>query len=251
MKSIGIIGGVGPEAGTLLQRYVIEETAAQKSVRTDQDHVPTFHLSVPHLIADRSAYLADQSGENPASGALKVAHMLDGLGANFDGVVVGVPCNTFHAPAIWDSFVGQSADLERLEVVNMIDSVAAYIKDSFIDVTKIGLMSTTGTRNAGIYHSALESEGFEILEVESQSELHETIYNSEYGLKAVSPPSAKAVANFESYADELIDKGAEALILGCTEIPLAFAGVDHYKGVPLIDPMRSLARALVAKALIE
>jgi len=115
---------------------------------------------------------------------------------------------------------------------------------------KIGLMSTTGTREVGVYRKIFEPLGFEIVEVpeENQDELHDTIYNKKFGIKTKnSPVTPRARENFEKYLGILKKSGAEAVILGCTEIPLALPEKE-FDGVPLVDPMFALARALVREA---
>ena len=163
--------------------------------------------------------------------------------ANDEVAVVCVPCNTFHAPPVWKAYVEHlkalGADGTTLRLIHMLDETVKMIKEAVPDCKKIGLMSTTGTRESGVYRSLLEPQGYEVVEVpaEQQVEVHETIYNQEWGIKAVSPITLKAVQNFRSYAAVLKQMGAEAIILGCTEIPLALPEPD-YEGVPLIDPVR-------------
>ncbi len=162
-------------------------------------------------------------------------------------IIFGVPCNTFHAPEIFNRFF---LLLKRrrvpLRVQHMIRETGDFIRSFFPDMRKIGLMSTTGTRKAGVYQKVLKSYGFEVIEVPEslQAELHDSIYNKVWGIKAVSPVSGKAGNNFERYAGMLQRSGAEAVILGCTEIPLALPGKE-FEGMPLVDPVMVLARALI------
>merc|ERR1719266_506174 len=131
----------------------------------------------------------------------------------------------------------------------MLKETILLIRTMLPDCKKIGLMSTTGTRNSGVYRDLLEPEGFDVIEVPEnmQGELHDSIYNREWGVKAVSPVTEKAVSNFQSYTRYLIQEGAEAVILGCTEIPIAMPQ-KIYEGVPLVDPVLALARAMIALA---
>ena len=195
--------------------------------------------------------------------------------ANGELAVVCVPCNTFHAPPVWRQYVEHlkalGADGTTLRLIHMLDETVDMIKEAVPGCKKIGLMSTTGTRESRVYRDLLvsrhedslslsqmepqgsavtraclpagalqEPQGYEVLEVppEQQAEVHETIYNQDWGIKAVSPITLKAVQNFRSYASVLKEMGAEAIILGCTEIPLALPEPD-YEGVPLIDPVRA------------
>ena len=250
LEGIGIVGGVGPEAGTLLHRYVIAETARQKQTRGDRDHLPVVHISASNCIPDRTAFLNGAETQNPANAAFTVAQLIDRTAETLGRMVVGVPCNTFHAPQIWDEFVKQvrEAPLENIEIVNMIEATGTWISNTHPNLRTIGLMSTTGTRNTGIYKKLLEARGLTVVETDRQDVLHDTIYNPDFGIKAVTPISDRAQTNFYGFARELKEKGAEALILGCTEIPLAFEGTQ-FEGTPLIDPMRALAAEMVGRVL--
>ncbi len=248
LAGIGIIGGVGPEAGTLLHRYVIEETA-NVGVSCDQDHRRVYHLSDSPSITDRTKFLKGEVDENPAEGAFKVGKILDDIGFAVGRLVVGVPCNTFHSPKIWGRFMDLVRDggLKNIEILNMIEETGRMIKEAYPDLETVGLMSTTGTRETRIYHEMLEAMGLSVVETDSQDELHQTIYDPEFGIKAVSPVSDRAVKNFEGFARELKEKGAEVIIQGCTEIPIAFGGASEFEDVPLVDPMRALAKAMVER----
>ena len=114
------------------------------------------------------------------------------------------------------------------------------IKEQAPTCKRIGLMSTTGTRESRVYRDLLEPQGYEVLEVpsEMQPELHDTIYNQEWGIKAISPITLQAVQNFRRYAATLKAMGAEAIILGCTEIPLALPDPE-FDGIPLVDPVEA------------
>ncbi len=252
-KIIGIVGGVGPEAGTLLHRFVIAETAIKKNIKKDQDHLTTLHLSL-NSIPDRTKFLLGEQDINPANDAFEALKIITNAAKTLGKkAVIGVPCNTFHANPIFCEFKKQAEKYDKSVVIlNMIEETKRYIQEFFGDVTKIGLLSTTGTREQRIYHNILEPLGFEIQEVDSirQRELHETIYHAEWGIKTVSPISEKATKRFQQYAREIKEKGAEAMILGCTEIPLALSG-KFFEGIPLIDPMKALAMALVKNSISE
>lgn len=247
---IGIGGGVGPMAGVKLHEKIIENTETDH----DQGHLEIHHLSRSHDIPDRTKFLLGEGQENPAEGMLRTVKAMEKT-AEVVGkkMVLGVPCNTFHAPKIFNHFLELLAKKNiEIQVINMIKETGAFIKESFPNAKKIGLMSTTGTRQVGVYNEVLEPLGFKIEEVqeEMQGELHDSIYNKEWGIKAKTPVSEHARNNFLKYADVLTKQGAEAIILGCTEIPLALPE-QNIKGMPLIDPVLVLARALIREANIK
>ena len=247
-KIIIIGGGVGPMAGVELHKKIIENT---QTGGKDQDHFELWHLSRSPDIPDRTEFLTGKIQINPAEGMARTFLLADKMLKTVKRQGVGgVTCNTFHAPEIFNVFIRTLEEKNsNIKVLNMIEETGKYLRNEFSDSNKIGLMSTTGTRKANIYPNILKPLNFDIIEVDEskQDELHDTIYNLQWGIKAVSPVSEKARKRFEHYAGELIDKGAEALILGCTEIPLALPGIE-YQGIPLIDPVQVLARALIKDA---
>ncbi|MCF6243081.1 MAG: amino acid racemase [Bacteroidales bacterium] len=247
-KIILIGGGVGPMAGVELHKKIIENTLTGGK---DQEHFEIWHLSRSPDIPDRTEYLTGKINENPAEGMARTFLLMDKmLKVEKKSAVGGVTCNTFHAPEIFNIFTNILKQNDSdIKILNMIEETGNFIKDNFKNIKKIGLMSTTGTRQAGIYSNILKTFDLEILEVEKQEQaaLHDTIYNLEWGIKALSPITEKAKIRFENFAQTLIDKGAEALILGCTEIPLALQG-KYFQETPLIDPVYVLARALIKNA---
>ena len=154
-----------------------------------------------------------------------------------------VPCNTFHSPAIFDACVKASGGIRPL---HLVETTVEAIRREYPGARKIGLLSTTGTRNLRLYHNLLEAEGLEVVEVDldTQGELHRTIYDSERGIKAVGK-TPWSVGRFAEYAAQVVDGGgADVLILGCTEIPIVLDSCT----VPLVDPMVCGARELVRRA---
>lgn len=242
---IGIAGGVGPMAGVKLHELIIQQTL---NSGTDQGHLPVIHISFPSEIPDRTEFLTGKTKNDPAQAMTNVMHIIETAAAvNGWEAISGVPCNTFHVPKIWDSFIKllKKGNI-GVQVLHMPRETAKLIKTLVPGAKNIGLMSTTGTREVDVYGQILRPRGFNILEVpwEMQEELHDSIYNPKWGIKGISPVSKKAHANFEKYAGILCNLGAQAIILGCTEIPLALPW-SKYKDVPLIDPMLALARALI------
>lgn len=122
----------------------------------------------------------------------------------------------------------------------------------------MGVLSTSGSYTFQLYESVLENAGYTavMLSPDQQETLvHDSIYNPEYGIKSTGRPvSLLTVEQLKEAVNILIDQGAEAIILGCTEIPLALTEKTLNKTL-LIDPNRALARALIIefdhKKLIE
>ncbi|HET6429048.1 MAG TPA: amino acid racemase [Phycisphaerae bacterium] len=238
---IGIVGGVGPYAGLDLARKVFDETAAA----SDQEHLPLAMLSVPEIISDRTEFLLGEAADNPGVAIAEVIGRLERIGAT----VVGIPCNTAHAPAIFDVIAARLAEANsKVALVHMIEEVGRYLGEHFPHLRRVGVLSTTGTWRAGVYAQGLAPLGIEVIVPDEPLQtraVHPAIYDPGFGIKARAHP---VTARARSLLDEAVafcrGLGAEAIILGCTELPLAIPE-PRIGGMPVIDPTRILARALI------
>ena len=241
---IGIVGGVGPYAGLDLMKKVFDNTLADG----DQEHLDALLFSLPSGIADRTEFMEGRVKENPAYAIVQVLDGLEKAGAT----VAGIPCNTAHAATIFN-IIQQNlqAGGKQIRLLNMIEETVDFIRKTLPDLRKIGVLSTTGTYRSKIYQDALELAGYEVIvpSEEIQEELiHPAIYHRDYGIKTVSNPvHPQAIENLETGLSYLVSLGARAVILGCTEIPMALK-VPSERGIIAIDPTRILARALIQNA---
>lgn len=238
---IGIVGGIGPYAAVDLIKKVYDNTVAN----CDQEHLDTVLLSLSSKIEDRTEYLTGKVKINPAYAIAKVLLKLQETGVT----VAGIPCNTAHSGKIFNVIKTElKKNKNPITVLHMIEETVLFIKENYPNLTKIGILSTTGTYNSSIYKSHLESKGYEVIRpsfemVEKQ--IHTAIYHQEYGIKTVSVPiHPQAKNNLMKGVSYLTNQGAQLIILGCTEIPLAITETK-INDVPTIDPTKILARALI------
>jgi len=238
---IGIVGGAGPYAGLDCALKILQQTKAEK----DQDYLPTIIISTPDLIEDRTSFLLGESSTNPALAIFNNLLNLRDQGAT----VIGIPCNTAHAPAIKDVFEKKLNKLaSKIKVLDMISETVKFLKKECSDVETIGILSTIGTWKAGFYPDILGGYGYDVctLNERFQQNLHyEALYHPEYGIKVqANPVTKKARSVLIDSFKSLKEKGAEAIILGCTEIPI---GIPERKidNIFCIDTSLILARALI------
>jgi len=240
---IGIVGGVGPYAGLDLQRKILEQTVATR----DQDHLPVIAVSWPGPIHDRTEYLLGRVAENPAEAMLAQLRLLARAGAT----VAAIPCNTAHAPAIFDVIrAGVAEFAPSLCLLHMIDETATHLHAKYPALKTVGVLSTTGTWRTRLYPAALEPLGYRVVvpdEAMQEALVHPSIYDPDYGIKATGAVTEQARAELGMAIVTLRNQGAEAVILGCTELPPAFPERE-YGGISLIDPTLALARALIRAA---
>ena len=113
----------------------------------------------------------------------------------------------------------------------------------------IGVLCTRGSRGTQVFERWLEPHGIDVLYVEAdrQAAVDEAICHPEWGLKTVSPATSQAREVMHGLVDELRSRGAGGVILGCSELPLAFTA-DEFAGAGLVDPVRQLAKRMLAEA---
>jgi len=246
-KMIGVVGGVGPYAGIDLCSKILDQTKATK----DQEHLPIAILSMPGNIEDRTAFLLGQSKINPGFAILEIVKKLEQLGAS----VIGIPCNASHSPEIFNVILNGLSDANsHVKLINMVTEVGVFLSEHYPGLENVGVLSVTGTYKSNIYRDMLGRPGFNYISPDEnvqQEVIHKSIYHQEYGIKAKSgsvTPIARELL-LEGIM-HLKAKGAEAIVLGCTEIPLAIHE-RQIDGVAIIDSNLVLARALIRAAVPE
>ncbi len=237
-KIVGIIGGVGPYAGVDFHRKLLDSTPAN----IDQEHLEIYHLSASERIGDRSAFLQDNSLPHPAQGFIYVAQKLLSIGAK----ILAIPCNTAHSEKILSPFLDflQTKDAMFL---NLVEESCLHIKS--LKLGKVGLLSTLGTYGSGVYESYFAKTGCGELLYPSDNDkeiVNRAIYDPQKGVKSGAEISW-ARQKLNEVSQGLIRQGAQAIIMGCTEIPLAMRQQDFL--VPLLDPGLILAKRIVKEVL--
>ena len=228
MKTLGIIGGMGPAATIDLYKKIVEQTPAEK----DQDHIHVIIDSYPQ-IEDRTSYIL-HGGKSPAPKLVESAKRLEAAGA--DALIM--PCNTAHYFA---------KDIEKavyIPLIHIVKCSAEAIKKKYPYVRKIGLIATTGTIKAGVYGDILKNYDLETITLneELENNIMDCIYK---GVKAGKTEEYSKL--FQKCVDDIASLGAELLIAGCTEIPLLMPYIKT--NLPVIDATYELASAAVKYAL--
>ncbi|MFA5667640.1 MAG: amino acid racemase [Balneolaceae bacterium] len=238
---IGIAGGMGPYAGLDLLNKVFDNTLAN----SDQEHLDAIILSTPSIIDDRTQFLLGKVKVNPAFAIAKILLKLEKAGAT----VAGIPCNTAHSDSIF-KVIRQELEKanSKITLLNMIEETISFIATTYPSIKKVGVLSTTGSYKNQLYSAPLEANGFKVIQptlAMQENLIHPAIYHPIYGIKTVSNPiHPKAKENLLKGILYLKEHGAEAVILGCTEIPLAITESKIYE-IITVDPANILARALI------
>lgn len=221
-KSIGIIGGMGAAATCDLFNKIITMTDA----KSDQEHI--------HVLIDCNTNIPDRtkailgSGKDPVPEMVRSGIRLQSMGAD----VLIIPCNTAHY------FYDKITPFFDIPLLNMLELTAQEIKNR--NIGKVGLLASDGTITSRVYHTVLAEAGIDVIipSPENQISVMNVIYN---GVKAANWDID--LTAFYTAIDELFEQGAEMLLLGCTELPVAF-DLFHIDR-PAVDPTVVLAAAAI------
>jgi aspartate racemase len=228
--TIGILGGMGPEATADCFVKIITNTPA----RTDQDHLRVVIDSNPK-VPDRTAAILGR-GESPLPLLVAGAEALERAGADF----LIIPCVSAHF------FLEDLRRRARLPILSIFDAVAETIERLRPEVKKVGLLGTTGTVEGGLLQRRLEESDIET--VVPGCEVQAKIMAAIYDIKETRPARSRAEiqADLVAVAESLIAHGARGIVAACTEIPLALIQEDL--AVPYFDSLLLLARAAIRRA---
>jgi aspartate racemase len=227
LKTIGILGGMGPLATADLFRKIIVHTKAS----SDNDHIPIY-IDNNTAIPDRTAAILGK-GASPVKEMVRSAVRLECMGADF----LVIPCNTAHF------FLPELRSMVRIPILNMLEETARFLASKGVD--RAALLATDGTLQSRVYDKALETQGISALrpDMDGQKAVMDQIYR---GVKKgnLSLDLAPLIAAL----DRLRTSGAQTFILGCTELPILFERIGGY---PIADPTDILARRAVEFAGAE
>lgn len=227
---LGVLGGMGPMAGATFASRVVALTPAVR----DQDHIPLVLCNDPR-VPDRSSARLGQ-GADPLPAMVRGLRLLERAGAT----LVAIPCNTAH---LWYE---QLAAATSLPLLHIVESVGRDLERLGARGYRVGLMGTAATLQLDLYGEPLRRQGFQVLPTEAEearwcAEAIEAVKANE--CEQGFAPAAACVAR-------LVARGAQAVVLGCTELPLA---VPHARrggfGAVLTDSIDALARAAIRRCV--
>lgn len=224
---VGILGGMGPRATADFMAKLVARTA----VDTESDHLPIAVWSNPE-IPDRTLALLGR-GPSPVPALADGVRRLIGLGAT----TIAIPCNTAHA------YLDELRARTSAEFLDMIEATVTAVRTEHPDARNVGILSTFGTRRAGLYAAACRRSGLvpvELPEADQQRLVDPAIRAVKVGSNL--PDAARRI---REAAGVLVGLGATAVIAGCTEIPLVTYEASEI--VPIVDATDCLAGAVISR----
>jgi aspartate racemase len=227
-KIIGVLGGMGPDATIELFTQIVRRTRAKK----DQEHLRVLIDNNPK-VPDRTAAVLS-GGASCLPELTRSARALKRAGADF----IVIPCVTAHY------FHDALQKRTSLPVLHVIEETVKRIRKRHPGVRRIGLLASTGTIAAGLFQKALAGTKVELL-VPSENTQKDVVMKAIYAVKAAGA-TAEAGSLARQAGDELVRRGAQVVIAGCTEIPLVLKDGDL--PVPVVDPIAILAEVAIDRA---
>ncbi|MFO1329478.1 MAG: amino acid racemase [Rubrivivax sp.] len=230
---VGVLGGMGP----LATIDFVAKLRAATPARTDQQHVPLVVSCIPQ-VPDRTAAFRGE-GPSPLPALQDSGRRLVAAGA---GLVV-MSCNTAH---LWFD------ELQASLGVPMLHLVDAALEDALARVGargRIGLLATDATLASGLYlnrRPPCAPQGLHWL-LPTAAETSQWLMPGIAAVKAAQEVEAAALLG--AAAQALVRRGADALVLGCTELPLALDAARA--GVPVVDAATALARRAVRWSMAQ
>ncbi len=216
-KIIGVIGGMGPLATVNFFEKLVKMTKVDR----DQDH-PHILINNNPAVPDRTAAILENA-PSPVPVIVESGRILEAAGASF----LAIPCVTAH------HFWQEIQDSLSIPLIHMIRETAAKYP-AHDEKNPVGLLATSGTLKAQIFEKVFPRDSaLRPVEDVQKNQVMRAIYSVKGGEVA-----AGKILIIEA-AQTLIDRGAKAIIAGCTEIPLILQSEDI--PVPLIDPVTVLA----------
>jgi aspartate racemase len=260
---IALIGGAGPDAAIDLQMKLSYAMKKKLNISFDQEHY--------RVIIDNNTALPNRdeallsNGPSPLLTYIDSAKKLEDMGGN----ILIISCNTAHA------YFDDIQKVTSMKMINMIEETANFFCRCHQKIKKVGLLSTAATMQKGLYHKAFDKYNVEVVVPDEIN--HSNVSQAIYGIKAgfidnEQPLDAmdrdklyrvyKRISAIKSPEDVRHPKhlllrairyfeqhDIEAVILGCTEIPLVLNQAQYTGGCILVNPTEIVANAAVDYAI--
>ena len=230
--TIGVLGGMGPEATNQLCALITANTVVSR----DQEHIPVITYNNAHIPERVAAVRGNKGALDPVPEMSRTAQVLERAGADF----LLMPCNLAHY------FIGDVQAAVRIPLLNMIEETVNYTVAKYPQCRRVGLLASTPTIECGVYERAFSRHHRQLL-VPDAREQEDKVMKAIYGSEGIKGGRKTVPRNLLSEAAEhLVERGAEVIIAGCTEVSLVLSP----EGSPfvVIDPLAIIARVAVARA---
>jgi aspartate racemase len=222
---LGVIGGMGPLATADFFRKLIDATPA----RDDDEHIPVLIHSVPQIPSRPAAIL--RGGPSPLPALIEARDRLLRAGAT----MLAMPCNTAH---LWyDDLVAGCA----VPFVHIVDAVAELFPAG---AHEFGIIATQATLRARVFERRLARRGI-VLAAPDEATYDRAVQPAIEAVKRGATEEGGRL--LEPVIATELERGAAAVVLACTELPIALDAIASPLRARCIDSTDALARACVRR----
>jgi len=228
MKTVGIIGGLGPETTAKFYLEVI-----RLCLDKDQSHRPPiliWSVPLPYQI-EKEAIIQAKGEERNIPYLIEAAKKLEKSGADF----LVMPCNTLHI------FIEEIRKAVSIPVLSIIEETVNFLKNK--NVKRVGLLATSITINHNLYSQKLNSNGIKeiIPDQKEQINLNQIIHRI-----VMNRYSDKDKKTLDDIIDNFSKKGLKTVVLACTDLQIL---TSQCSGIEIYDTMKILAEATAQKII--
>ena len=229
-KTIGVLGGMGPEASSTLYRKIIKYSQNEYNAIQDCDYPPI-------IINSLTLFGFDETGitdhELVKSQLIEGVQQLEKAGS--DLIIIG--CNTVHC------YYDEMQNAVKVPIFNIIDETKKQVLD--FKYKKIGLFASESTNQLQLYQKSFKVAGIEVISAnkEQQKILNLVIKHVMAGKRE----NTEDIIFLKDIARDLVSQGAEAIVMGCTEIPLAIN--QSHTDIKLFDTIEIIVQSAVDYSL--
>src|SRR3989344_4977768 len=230
MKTVGIIGGLGPETTSEFYLDLIFSCAKKDKIARPQIIIS----SVPLLYQiEEDLILRSEGMERYIQYLTAEAQRLEKAGADF----IVMPCNSLHV------FIKQIRDSVNIPVLSIIEETVKFLKRE--NMSKVGIVSTSATIKNKLYENAFSENGIEYLTPNEfqQARMGKLILNLVLGQQ-----KNRDREELISIINEFEGKGLDCVILACTDLQLL---IPSHKNLKIFDTMKIFADATVQEIIKE
>lgn len=228
MKTVGIIGGLGPETTAKFYSELI--SLCYKKDKTSRPPILIWSVPLPYKI-EEDLITGEEDGEEYLPYLIAASRRLENGGADF----LVMPCNTLHI------FIKEIRDSVKIPVLSIVEETVKFLMDK--DVKEVAILATATTVKHELYRAELNRSGINsvLLDENTQERLGKIIHKL-----VLSQTGANDKKELFDIVASLSNSGKRTVLLACTDLQLAIGDI---KGAKVYDTMKILANATVKEIL--
>ncbi len=228
-KTIGILGGMGPEASASLYNKIIEYAQYKYNAVQDFDYPPIIIYSLPLEGFDETGIVDEKMVKKQL---IKGVQKLELAGCD----IIIIACNTVY---VYYDIMQKAVNIP---ILNIVEKTREKVRKA--QYKKVGLLASESTSKLKLYQDNFSKADIEIISAKEcqQKDINKVIENVMGGNQGIDD-----VVTLKGIIRDYLKQGAEAIILGCTEIPLAINQVDT--DAELFDATKSIVETSVDYSL--